>query len=206
MRSLLAKSSVTILIVLALGSGLTLAATSSEPGMFLYPIKQRTQKLTGATESPAKSLTPVIEVPQGVTDHSPSSTVDLPAEDVQEDAAEDPGVTGAGQAHEIIATPAPTPVRVVDEITVKPEPDANPGGGSETINNTSGPPAIGQLDSGYVGDSHDDDSQPEASKVSDLDDGQAGKKENSNDNDNHSGHSDSDHDNESNDNREDHDD
>ncbi len=49
MRSLLAKSSVTILIVLALGSGLTLAATSSEPGMFLYPIKQTTQKLTGAT-------------------------------------------------------------------------------------------------------------------------------------------------------------
>lgn len=204
MRSLLAKSGVTLLVVLALGSGLTLAATTSEPGMFLYPIKQTTQKLTGATGRPVKSLTPVIEVPQGDPDQPSPGAVDLPGADIQEDVAEGPDVTDSGQAMETIASPAPTPVRVVDEITVNMEPEAATVAGPESVDNASGPPAIEQLGSGYVDDGGKDDGQSEASQVGNLDDGQAGKNEKGNDND--SSHSDSDHDNESNDNREDHDD
>lgn len=206
MRSLLAKSSITILIALALGSGLSLAATTSEPGMFLYPIKQTTQKLTGATRSPAESLTPVIQVPQGGPGHLPSANIDIPSGEIQVDGAEEPEVIDAGQANEIIATPVPTPVRVVDEITANTGPDAAPGGGSESIDNASGPSAIEQLGSGHVDDGRNDEGQPESSKVGDLGDGRTGENEKSNENDNHSGNSDSDHDNASNDNQEDHDD
>lgn len=214
MRSLLAKSSITIFIMLALGSGLTVAATSSKPGMFLYPIKQTTQKFTGATGSPAKSLTPVVGAPQegplqeGALpgeDQQPPANVDSPSEATQVDGAEVPEVTDAGQANETIATPAPTPVRVVDEITVNTGPDAVPGGGSQTIDNASGPAAIEQLGSGYVDDSGNDNSQAEGSQVGNLDDGRTGKKEKSTDNDNNSSHSDSGRDNESNNNGEDHD-
>lgn len=204
MRSWLAKSGVTLLVVLALGSGLTLAATTSEPGMFLYPIKQTTQKLTRATGRPAQSLTPVIEIPQDGPDKPSPSGVDLPAADVQEDVAEGPDVTDSGQAMETIASPEPTPVRVVDEITVNVEPEAATVAGPESVDDASGPPAIEQLGSGAVDDGRNDDGQSEASQVSGLKDGQAGKNEKGNDND--SSHSDSDHDNESNDNREDHDD
>jgi hypothetical protein len=51
MRPLLVKSSLIIAVVLAMTSGVTLASASSKPGMFLYPVKQMSQKATGIFSS-----------------------------------------------------------------------------------------------------------------------------------------------------------
>jgi len=180
MRSLLAKSSITVLIMLALGSGLTLAATSSEPGMFLYPIKQTTQKFSGATGNPAKSLTPVIEVPHDDTSQPPS-----PDADAQVDVVQEPEMPDTVQANATTTTPVPTLVRIVDEITLTTEPATAPDGGSVSIDDAPGPPAVDQLgNNAFMDDGHNDDGQPAESEAGNLDDGQTGKKEKSTDNDN----------------------
>ena len=206
MRSLLVKSSITLFILLALGSGLTLAATSSEPGMFLYPIKQTTQKFTGAAGGPVTSLTPVIEAPQQSEDQSPAANVDTPAEEIEADAAQESDRIEPAQASEASATPVPTPVRIVDEITATVEPEQVPGAGADSIDTMHSSPAIDLLGSGYENNGPDD-GQPESSNVDDLDDGLVDKEEsNDNDSDSDSGRSESSHDHESNDDDDDKDD
>jgi hypothetical protein len=181
MRALLVKSSTLVLIILAMGSGLTLAATSSKPGMFLYPLKQATQKFTGATGGPATSLTPVIELPQESGGQPPAANVDPPSEDIQRAAAPEPEITQPGQIAEATATPATTPARVVDEIAVTAKPGQVPSGALVIPDNLSGSPAIEQLGSGSVDDSHKD--------VGQADPGGQGSDNNDDDS-----HSDSDHD------------
>jgi hypothetical protein len=174
-----------------LGSGLSLAATSSKPGMFLYPIRQTTQKFTGTTEAPTTSLPSTIEVPQDSENQPPSANVDTPIQDIQGDVAEEPEITQPGQKDEATASPAPTPARIVDEITATVEPEAVPSADLDSIANTQNSPANEQLS----GSSHD--GQPESSHVDELGDGQAGKDQRS---DNDNSHSESSHDDGSNDN------
>jgi hypothetical protein len=197
MRSLLVKSSITLFILLALGSSLTLAATSSEPGMFLYPIKQTTQKFTGAAGDPVTSLTPVIEVPPESEDPPPAANVDTPSEEDQADVAQEPDRMEPGQASEATATP----VRIVDEITVTVELEQVPSAGADTVDTIHSSPAVDPLGSDYENNGPDD-GQPESSNADDMDDGLVDKEE-SNDSDsnsnNDSGRSESSHDHESND-------
>jgi hypothetical protein len=187
MRALLVRGSMLILIILALGSGLTLAATSSKPGMFLYPIKKTTQKFTGAPVNPATSLTPMNELPQEGAGQPPSANVNLPSEVIQGEVAQDPENTEPGRSDEATATPAPTPVRIVDEIAVTANPGEVPSVDPVILDNLSSSPAIDQLDSGSADDGHSNDGQTDTSEGGAKDDG----------------HSDGDHDDES-DNEEDH--
>jgi hypothetical protein len=189
MRALLVKSSMLILIILALGSGLTLAATSSKPGMFLYPIKQTTQKLTGAAASPMTPVTPRIELPQQGAGQPPSANVNPPSENIQEEVAQEPEITEPGQIDEATATPAPMPARIVDEIAVIAKPGEVPSGDPVILDNLSSSPAIDQLGSGSVDDGHNNDGQADTGGRS---------------NDKDDGHSDSEHDGESDDGGEDH--
>jgi hypothetical protein len=200
MRSLLAKSSILILIILALGSGLTLAAIPSKPGMFLYPIKQTTQRFTGDTDRSVTSLTPVIEVPQDDPSQQPSVNIDARFEQIQADATEEPGITEPRQANEPTATPAPTLVRIVDEITVTTKPEEVSRADSDsTADNIHSSAAMSQLGSGHDNNAPDD-GQPESADVNQLDDGHADNDESS---DNDSGHSENKHDDDSNEDDED---
>ncbi len=61
MRSLLVRVSIAMFTVLLLGSGITMAAASSKPGMFLYPVKKMTQKATGAFQSSEGTQMPSID-------------------------------------------------------------------------------------------------------------------------------------------------
>jgi hypothetical protein len=189
MRALLVKSSMLILIILALGSGLTLAATSSKPGMFLYPIKQTTQKFTGPTGSPMTSLTPMIEHPQEGAGQPPSANVNPPPEDMQGEVAQEPEITEPGQIDAATATPALAPARIVDEIAVTAQPGEVPSGDPVILDNLSSPPAIDQLGSGSIDDGRNNNGQ--------ADTGGRG-------NDKDDGDSNSDHDGESDDDGEDH--
>jgi hypothetical protein len=198
MRSLLVKSGTTMLIILALGSSLTLASASSEPGMFLYPIKRTTQRFTGATGGPVAPMTSVIELPQESTSQQPSDNVDTAFEEVQEDLAEEPNITEPRQLNKAAATP----VRIVDEITATVEPGVVPNEGSEVIENMSSSPVVDQLSSGYVDDSRNNDGRERAT-IGDLGDGQDDK-EDRGDNDN--SHSESSHDDDANDDEDDNED
>jgi hypothetical protein len=143
MRSLLVKSSLIFIIVLVTGSGLTLAAASSEPGMFLYPIKQTTQRLAGALGGTHAAQAPIVNTAQDGLEQPSSSGNDSPGQDGADDgpaqapaSAQTPGTgaataTPADERHErgtlestptpradqATATRVPTRARSVDEIT-----------------------------------------------------------------------------------------
>jgi hypothetical protein len=143
MRFVLVKSILIFLIILATGSGLTLAAASSEPGMFFYPIKQTTQRLAGALGGTMATQAPIINTPQDGPEQQPLSSNDSPGQDGVADGAaqqpaspETPGTgeatkTPADERHErgtlestptpradqATATRVPTRARSVDEIT-----------------------------------------------------------------------------------------
>jgi hypothetical protein len=68
MRSLLIKASIITSLVLSLGSGITLASASSKPGMFLYPVKQTTQKAIGTFANIA-----AVEIPIAVPSQTPDT-------------------------------------------------------------------------------------------------------------------------------------
>jgi hypothetical protein len=68
MRSLLIKASILTSLVLSLGSGITLASASSKPGMFLYPVKQATQKAIGTFANIA-----AVEIPIAVPSQTPDT-------------------------------------------------------------------------------------------------------------------------------------
>jgi hypothetical protein len=68
MRSLLIKASIITSLVLSLGSGITLASASSKPGMFLYPVKQMTQKAIGTFANIA-----AVEIPIAVPSQTPDT-------------------------------------------------------------------------------------------------------------------------------------
>jgi hypothetical protein len=106
MRSLLIKASIITSLVLSLGSGITLASASSKPGMFLYPVKQTTQKAIGtftnitAVEIPiaVPSQTPDTQEPvvpedsavkeiQPATTQEPTDTESISLDDTQENEA-----------------------------------------------------------------------------------------------------------------------
>jgi hypothetical protein len=186
MRSLLIKGSLIILIVLATGSGLTTAATSSEPGMFLYPIKQTTQRLAGALRSVMANLnTPQDRAGQqpGVGHDSPASNAERNATQVpasmethgtdeatatpapEDQAREDPGMTQTSYAGEATATRVLPQVQITDEITTTVRSDTSPSLDANATNNMSGSPDISQaLSSGQ--DQHRDSSggaQPDQS-------------------------------------------
>jgi hypothetical protein len=143
MRSLLVKSSFIFIIVLVTGSGLTLAAASSEPGMFLYPIKQTTQRLAGALGGTHAAQAPIVNTAQDGLEQPSSSGNDSPGQDGADDgpaqapaSAQTPGTgaataTPADERHErgtlestptpradqATATRVPTRARTADEIT-----------------------------------------------------------------------------------------
>jgi len=159
MRSLFIKSSLSFIIVLATGSGLALAAASSEPGMFLYPIKQTTQRLAGALGGAYGTQAPINTAQDGL-EQPPLSGNDGPGQDGAGDgaaqapaSAETPGAgaptaTPADKRHEqgtlestptphadqATATRMPTPARTADEIT------ATVQAGGDVLNITSNSP------------------------------------------------------------------
>jgi len=193
MRSLIVKSGIIIFIVLAVGSGLTLAAASSEPGMFLYPIKQTTQKFTGANGDTTLSQPPMIPVPQDGPSQQPTAAGGSTSpQDIQEDMAQEPEIMETADPGQAASTPAPTPVRVTDEITVTAEPSVVPNAGITNAGMTitgevDKTPAIDKLSSGYAGHSRDTDASDNGRSNEGPNDGQS----NENDND-HSESSDDD--------------
>jgi hypothetical protein len=143
MRFVLAKGILIFLIILVTGSGLTLAAASSEPGMFLYPIKQTTQRLAGALGGTYATQAPIISTTQDGLERPPLSGNDGPGQDGANEGAvqapvspETPGTgeattpsadeghergtqasTPAPHADQATATRVPTRARTADEIT-----------------------------------------------------------------------------------------
>jgi hypothetical protein len=126
MRSLLIKASIITSLVLSLGSGITLASASSKPGMFLYPVKQTTQKAIGtfanitAVEIPiaVPSQTPDTQAPvvpensavkeiQPGTTQEPTDTESISLDDAQENEA-------ANSASRTPVAPSPTPQMMDD--------------------------------------------------------------------------------------------
>ena len=184
MRSLLVKSGIIIFIVLALGSGLTLAAASSEPGMFLYPIKQTTQKFSGAGGDTTLSQPPMIDAPQDGTGQQPSAAGGSTSpQDIQEDVAQEPELMETPEPDQSASNLVPTPVRATDEITVTVEPSEVPNAdvpnaGMTITGDVDNAPAIDQLSSGYDGHSRDNDASDSGRSNEGPNDGQ------SNDNDN----------------------
>jgi hypothetical protein len=144
MRTLLVKSSVIGIIALVMGSGLTLASASSKPGMFLYPLKQTTQKVTSAFTNGPNNVTPVIIVTQNAGPEEPELTSDDPSGDNEDNAARQisfptpaqvhrpiltvtssakgPVATQASPAEEATAAAPPTPAHAVDVINLITQP------------------------------------------------------------------------------------
>ena len=188
MRSSLVKSGIIVFIVLAVGSGLTLAAASSEPGMFLYPIKQRTQRFSGAGGDTTLSQPPMIPVPQDGPSQQPSAAGGSTSpQDIREDMAQEPEIVETAVPDQAASTPVPTPIRVTDEITVTAGPSEVPAADIAITGDVDNAPAINELSSGYDGHSRDTDAS---------DNGRGNERANdeqSNDNDNdHSESSDDD--------------
>jgi hypothetical protein len=200
MRSLLVASGIIIFFVLAMGSGLTLAAASSEPGMFLYPIKQTTQKFTGANGDTTVSQPPIIDVPQDdVSQQSPAAGGSTSPQDIQEEVAQEPEITETPDPDQAASTPVPTPVRVTDEIAVTAEPSQVPNAdvpnaGMTITGGVDNPPAFEQLISGYGGHSPDNDASDNGRSNESPNDGQSN--ENNNDHSESSDDDDSDDDSE----------
>jgi hypothetical protein len=115
MRSLLIKASIMTSLVLSLGSGITLASASSKPGMFLYPVKQTTQKAIGTF-----SNITAVEIPIAVPSQTPevqesailetSSVKDIRPDTLQEPAGTEGIIADDTQGDEPADTPPPTPV------------------------------------------------------------------------------------------------
>jgi hypothetical protein len=113
MRSLLIKASIVTSLVLSLGSGITLASASSKPGMFLYPVKQTTQKAIGTFTN----IT-AVEIPIAVPSQTPEvQEVAVPqnssVKDIRPDAAQVPADiegTEETQGDETADTTPRTPV------------------------------------------------------------------------------------------------
>lgn len=144
MRSLLLKSGVIGIIALVMGSGLTLASASSKPGMFLYPLKQTTQKVTGAFTNGPGNVTPIIIVTQDAAQQKNELANDDPSGDNEDNTAEqtsfpaptqdhestpaftpatkEPVATQASPTKEATAALAPMPARAVDEINLITQP------------------------------------------------------------------------------------
>ena len=118
MRSLLAKSVITIFIVLSLGTSLAWASTSSRPGMFLYPVKQTTQKAAQVLKD-----IPTVEIRLTAATPPPIATADDQAADPT---AEPTSTATATATSAATATVAPTPVRAVDKIVPTATAGANP--------------------------------------------------------------------------------
>ena len=118
------KAVTTMALLLAMGAGLTLAAESSEPGMFLYPLKQTSHRVTdGLGDSGGDERATIQAAP----------AVDM-AEDPASEAAEDDATPGPDLSRPSspsspdtpTATPVPTLARVVDEIMPSIEPSPTP--------------------------------------------------------------------------------
>jgi hypothetical protein len=91
MRSLLIKASIITSLVLSLGSGITLASASSKPGMFLYPVKQTTQKAIGTFANIA-----AVEIPIAVPSQTPDTQETVVPEnssvkEIRPDTTQEPG-------------------------------------------------------------------------------------------------------------------
>ena len=155
MRSLLIKSSIVMSVVLALSSGVTMASAPSKPGMFLYPVKQITQKATGTLGNVT-----ALEVPTTDARPQPAVTASGLAGDLTQEPTVSPHVDQATAT--ATATPAPTTVQAVDEITATAEsgdeitPTVEPGDNPDTD--------VGEVNSVTpTPDSHDQDMSDDAS-------------------------------------------
>jgi hypothetical protein len=108
MRSLLAKCFILMFVVLSLGTGLTWASTSSRPGMFLYPLKQTTQKAAQILKN-----IPAVEIHLAAATPAPVATDDGQAGGPT---TEPTSTTEATTTSTATATRAPTPVKAADKI------------------------------------------------------------------------------------------
>jgi hypothetical protein len=153
MRPLLVNGGIIILIIVAMGSGLMLAAASSEPGMFLYPIKQTTRKFTGAGGDTLIVQPSIINVPQDGAGQKPSAAGgSTDPENIHEDVALGLDITEIPDPDQAANTPVPTPVRATDQITVSVEPSEIQNADLAIAGNVDSPPVINQLSSGHDGD------------------------------------------------------
>lgn len=140
MRSLLIKSSIIVSIILAMGSGLTLASASSEPGMFLYPIKQRTQMITTTFGS---DVTSEIPAPSDIPQVNVTSDLD-PTDDIQSDVNQEGTNPETPHQDEETANPTPTRAQAVDQITTTTittttnvEPDTSSSAGVDMVSSSN---------------------------------------------------------------------
>jgi hypothetical protein len=180
MRSLLVKSGVIAILALVMGSGLTLASAPSKPGMFLYPVKQTAQKITGAFTNNPGTTTPIIIVTQDAVQEKPDLIYDDPSSDNEDDATEQPDLAAPPQAQEpTVAVPSATkgpvaaqvppseeatvapavaPARAVDEINLITQPGGSPGADAGGTYSNSGVSDNGQPDGSTRADDATDDS------------------------------------------------
>jgi hypothetical protein len=109
MRSLLVKCFILIFVVLSLGTGLTWASASSRPGMFLYPLKQTTQRAAQILKS-----IPAVEIHLAAATPAPVATDDDQADDPTTDPT---STTAAPATSTATATRTLAPVKAADKIS-----------------------------------------------------------------------------------------
>jgi hypothetical protein len=109
MRSLLAKCFILMFVVLSLGTSLTWASISSRPGMFLYPLKQTTQRAAQILKD-----IPAVEIHLAAATPAPVATDDDQADDPT---TEPTSTTEATATSTATTTRVPTPVKAADKIS-----------------------------------------------------------------------------------------
>jgi hypothetical protein len=187
MRSLLVKSGVIAILALVMGSGLTLASAPSKPGMFLYPVKQTAQKITGAFTNGPGTTTPIIIVTQDAVQGKSDLSHDDPSADNEDDTTEQPDLAAPPQTQEpTVAVPSATkgpaaapvppkeeattapdsaPARAVDEINLIAQPGGSPSANAGEFHGPSSAPDNGQPDgSTHAGDATDNSASHDESQ------------------------------------------
>ena len=134
MRSLFAKSLITVFVMLSLGTSLAWASTSSRPGMFLYPLKKTTQ-----TAAQILKDIPTVEIHLTAATPLPVATHDDQADDPT---PEPTSTTAATATSTATATLVPTPAKAADKIIPTATVGADPGvAPTSTITPPPDPPA-----------------------------------------------------------------
>ena len=136
MRSLFAKSLITVFVMLSLGTSLAWASTSSRPGMFLYPLKKTTQKAAQILKD-----IPAVEIRLTAATPPPVATHDDQADDPTPEPTSTTAAT-ATSTSTATATLVPTPAKAADKITPTATAGADPGvAPTSTITPPPDPPA-----------------------------------------------------------------
>lgn len=142
--------------------------------MFLYPIKQTTQRMTGAFENGTTTGIPFNSAPQESPEPLSVSAEESPADEPENDLTREMTDIETPHVKEATATVVPTPAQVVDEITATVEPDDNPDAEVNIVDNDTSALDDDQYDDSLDNDEYGDnmnDSHPDSDDDDQLGDG-----------------------------------